>query len=119
MNAMMDSEPVNETDVPAVPPEPQDREDPPTPFDVQPDNELVRAARNGDMAAYDQLIRRYQERVYATIYHMTSNHEDANDLAQETFIKAYSALKSERSRVMPSFDRALDQYFHERESAPS
>jgi len=94
MNAMMDSEPVNETDVPAVPPEPQDREDPPTPFDVQPDNELVRAARNGDMAAYDQLIRRYQERVYATIYHMTSNHEDANDLAQETFIKAYSALKS-------------------------
>ena len=32
---------------------------------------------------------------------------------------AYSALKSERSRVMPSFDRALDQYFHERESAPS
>jgi len=58
------------------------------------DVELVKAARHGDMRAYDQLVQRYQERIYATIYHMTSNHEDANDLAQETFIKAYSALKS-------------------------
>jgi len=39
-------------------------------------------------------VRRYQERIYATIYHMTSNHEDANDLAQDTFIKAFHALKS-------------------------
>src|SRR5579872_2133126 len=56
--------------------------------------ELVRRAREGDMSAYDDLVRRYQERIYATIYHMTSNHEDANDLAQEAFIKAYQALKS-------------------------
>lgn len=55
---------------------------------------LVKRARHGDMAAYDDLVRRYQERIYATIYHMTSNHEDANDLAQEAFIKAYQALKS-------------------------
>src|SRR5262245_13220918 len=55
---------------------------------------LVKRSRRGDMAAYDELIRRYQERIYATIYHMTANHEDANDLAQETFIKAYQALRS-------------------------
>ena len=55
---------------------------------------LVQKARLGDLAAYDELVRRYQERIYATVYHMTSNHEDANDLAQEAFIKAYSALKS-------------------------
>src|SRR5467141_2571210 len=55
---------------------------------------LVQRAKAGDMAAYDSLVRRYQERIYATIYHMTANHEDANDLAQETFIKAYQALKS-------------------------
>jgi RNA polymerase sigma factor (sigma-70 family) len=55
---------------------------------------LVRQAQNGDMPAYDALIQRYQERIYATVYHMTSNHEDANDLAQDTFIKAYQALKS-------------------------
>src|SRR5438132_5421493 len=58
------------------------------------DVELVQRSKKGDMTAYDQLVRRYQERIYATIYHMTSNHEDANDLAQETFIKGYQALKS-------------------------
>jgi RNA polymerase sigma-70 factor (ECF subfamily) len=56
--------------------------------------ELVNRARRGDLAAYDELVRRYQERIYATVYHMTSNHEDANDLAQEAFIKAFQALKS-------------------------
>ena len=56
--------------------------------------ELVRRARKGDLAAYDDLVRRYQERIYATIYHMTANHEDANDLAQEAFIKAFQALRS-------------------------
>ena len=55
---------------------------------------LVRRARHGDLEAYDELIRRYQERIYATIYHMTANHEDANDLAQEAFIKGFQALKS-------------------------
>jgi RNA polymerase sigma factor (sigma-70 family) len=56
--------------------------------------ELVRRAQRGDLEAYDELIKRYQERIYATIYHMTSNHEDANDLAQDAFIKAFQALKS-------------------------
>ena len=55
---------------------------------------LVRRSQQGDLAAYDELVRRYQERIYATLYHMTSNHEDANDLAQETFIKAFQAIKS-------------------------
>ena len=58
------------------------------------DRALVQRAKDGDMAAYDDLVRRYQERVYNTVYHMTANHEDANDLAQEAFIKAYQALKS-------------------------
>ena len=56
--------------------------------------DLVKRAQRGDLQAYDELVKRYQERIYATVYHMTSNHEDANDLAQEAFIKAYSALKS-------------------------
>lgn len=56
--------------------------------------ELVERARQGDLQAYDELVKRYQERIYATVYHMTANHEDANDLAQESFVKAYQALKS-------------------------
>ena len=62
--------------------------------DAPEDQKLVKRAQGGDLEAYDELTRRYQERIYATIYHMTANHEDANDLAQETFIKAYQALKS-------------------------
>jgi RNA polymerase sigma factor (sigma-70 family) len=65
----------------------------PVPEPVQ-EMELVTRARRGELTAYDELVRRYQERIYATIYHMTSNHEDANDLAQEAFIKAFHALKS-------------------------
>ena len=62
---------------------------------VSPDETvLVQRARRGDLEAYDELVQRYQERIYATVYHMTSNHEDANDLAQESFIKAFQALKS-------------------------
>jgi RNA polymerase sigma factor RpoE len=69
---------------------------PSAPATPGPDEEmgLVRRARKGDLAAYDELVRRYQERIYATVYHMTANHEDANDLAQEAFIKAYQALRS-------------------------
>ena len=55
---------------------------------------LARRAQDGDAVAYDTLMRKYQQRIYATVYNMTSNHEDANDLTQETFIKAYQALKS-------------------------
>ncbi len=55
---------------------------------------LVTQAKSGDLEAYDALVRLYQERIYSTIYHMTANHEDANDLAQDAFIKAYQALKS-------------------------
>lgn len=59
-----------------------------------PEDVLVQRARRGDLSAYDDLVKRYQERIYATIYHMTANHEDANDLAQDAFIKAFQALNS-------------------------
>jgi RNA polymerase sigma-70 factor (ECF subfamily) len=59
---------------------------------VTDDAALVQRARANDTAAFDELVERYKSRVYATIYHMTSNHEDANDLAQDTFIRAYKNL---------------------------
>lgn len=58
------------------------------------DLQLVHRAQRGKLEAYEELVKRYRERIYATIYHMTSNHEDANDLAQETLIKGYLALKT-------------------------
>jgi len=74
---------------------PQQRQPKPEVEPVQEEESvLVKRAQRGDMGAYDDLVKRYQERVYATVYHMTSNHEDANDLAQEAFIKGFQALKS-------------------------
>lgn len=65
------------------------------PAATEPDDILlVKQAQAGDLSAFDQLVRRYQDRIYGAVYHMTSNHEDANDLAQEAFIKAFRALPS-------------------------
>lgn len=57
------------------------------------DDQLVRKAKQGDLEAYTELARRYQEKIYRTIMGMTRNHQDADDLAQETFMQAYKALK--------------------------
>jgi RNA polymerase sigma-70 factor (ECF subfamily) len=67
---------------------------PPPAVDETGDRALVQAAQEGDLGAFDELIRRYQERIYGLVYHMTSNHEDANDLAQEAFVKAWKALRN-------------------------
>ena len=58
------------------------------------DEMLVARVQDGDLSAYDYLVQRYKERLYATVYHMTSNHEDANDLVQDAFIKAFKSIKS-------------------------
>ncbi len=54
---------------------------------------LVKKAQQGDMDAYESLVRRYQQRVYALCRRLTGAHQSADDLAQETFIKAYFALE--------------------------
>lgn len=56
------------------------------------DETLVARVQQGDTGAYDHLVLRYKERVYATVYHMTGNHEDANDLVQDAFIKAFQSI---------------------------
>jgi len=56
------------------------------------DNELVERAKRGDVAAYEQLVRRYQESVFRTAYLITRSSADAQDAAQEAFVKAYLAL---------------------------
>ena len=58
------------------------------------EKKVVDRAKNGDMEACDELIQQYQERIYATIYHIISNHEDAADLAQITFIKAIRKINN-------------------------
>jgi RNA polymerase sigma-70 factor (ECF subfamily) len=61
------------------------------------DAALVRAAQVGDQAAFTGIVRRYQRAIYRLAYGLTRNAADADDLAQETFVRAYRAL--ERFRV--------------------
>lgn len=57
-------------------------------------------ARRGDAAAFDLLLRRYQDRVYNLCYRMCSRHEDALDLTQKTLIRAWEALPRFESRAI-------------------
>jgi RNA polymerase sigma-70 factor (ECF subfamily) len=60
------------------------------------DDELLDDARNGSTHAFAELVRRYQGKVAATVIGMLGNCEEANDVAQETFIRFYDALKKFR-----------------------
>ena len=53
---------------------------------------LVTRTQKGDLDAFDFLARKYRERLLSVIYNMTSNREDAADLTQETFVKAFRSI---------------------------
>lgn len=54
--------------------------------------ELVLRSVRGDVDAYDRLVALYQDRIYQVAYRVTSNHEDAWDAAQDTFLNAFRSL---------------------------
>ncbi len=56
------------------------------------DWEVVKRVQAGDVAAFDQLIVKYRERVYSVVYNLCGNREDGADLAQTTFIKAFQSI---------------------------
>ena len=58
----------------------------------QPDFEVIQRVLAGDTAAFDGLVRQYQQEIYRLAYRMTRNAEDAKDLAQEAFVRAYRSL---------------------------
>ncbi|KAF0195088.1 MAG: RNA polymerase sigma-70 factor ECF subfamily [Bacillota bacterium] len=58
------------------------------------DGELISKCKQGDTDAFGQLVDKYQQRVYNITFRMTNNHEDALDLAQESFLRVYRALAS-------------------------
>lgn len=60
--------------------------------------ELVAMAQAGDRLAFSKLVGRYHKRVYNTIYGLVGNREDADDLTQDAFIKAYRSLSKFQNR---------------------
>jgi len=58
------------------------------------DEELVEAFQNGDSSAFDQLVSRWERKIQGAIYRIVGSGEDARDLCQEAFLKAYRGLGS-------------------------
>ncbi len=56
------------------------------------EREAIEACRRGEREAFDRLVERYQRDIYRLCYRYVNDHEDANDLAQEVFIKAWRAI---------------------------
>ena len=64
--------------------------------DTEADNSIVERYLAGDMTAFDELMIRYERQVYRVCYRFVNNRDDAMDLAQEVFIKAFEHLANFR-----------------------
>ena len=72
--------------------------EPGIPAESANDLALVASAQSGDTVAFDTLITKYRQRCFAMIYHMTRHEEDAWDLAQDGFVKAWKSLANFRGQ---------------------
>src|SRR5947199_5309597 len=60
--------------------------------------DLVKRCQNGESGAFDELVTRYRTRVFGMIYNMVHNEQDAWDLAQDSFVKAWKSIGRFRGR---------------------
>jgi RNA polymerase sigma-70 factor (ECF subfamily) len=60
--------------------------------EVDDDREAILACQKGDRTAFDRLVERHQREIYRLCFRYVNNHEDASDLAQDAFVKAYKAI---------------------------
>jgi len=61
-------------------------------FETASDEELAMDAQTGNLDAYDEIVRRYQERIWSFLYKFCPHQSELEDLVQDTFIKAYNNL---------------------------
>ncbi len=65
-------------------------------FNKEGDRELVAEFKNGNTKVFDELMSRYSVRLYQTAYGLLSNHHDAEEVVQDTFVRAFRGLKQFR-----------------------
>ena len=63
------------------------------PVEIHPDIALVERAKAGDTAAFEVLVRQYERQIFRTAQHITQNREDAEDITQDVFFKAFQKLE--------------------------
>ena len=57
---------------------------------------LIERCKRGDLAAFNDLVRKYEKQVYNFAYRLTGNYDDANDVAQDAFLRVFNAIGSFR-----------------------
>jgi RNA polymerase sigma-70 factor (ECF subfamily) len=63
------------------------------------DEALVARSKNGDIDAFEELVSCYERKIYNVAYRLMGNHEDANDLAQEAFLRAFQSISNFRGEA--------------------
>lgn len=71
----------------------------PSPQEARREADWIRRAKEGNREAFDQLVRAHFARVYSLLFRLVGNHEDAEDLAQECFVRAWKALSWYRAEA--------------------
>ena len=66
-------------------------------FDELLDHEVVESCQTGNRAAFEELVKRYQKRVFGLLYQLAPEWRDLNDLSQEAFIRVYRGIKNLRN----------------------
>lgn len=66
--------------------------------DRDTDQLLVEQCQGGDMAAFDDLVLRYKDRIYNVVFRFLGHHEDAQDVVQEVFVRAYRGIQDFQGR---------------------
>lgn len=61
---------------------------------LEVERELIRKAKQGNLYPFEQLVKKYQKNMYRLAFRMTKDHDSADDLAQETFVKAFTSIGS-------------------------
>ena len=61
-----------------------------------PDSLLIQRSRAGDLDAFEELVKRYEGKVYTVAYRYSGHHEDAKDILQNVFLRVYHSLASFR-----------------------
>lgn len=67
-------------------------------FEDYSDNDLINAAKDGDEAAFAEIVRRYRDKLTNYLYRILRDYEEAVDLAQESFVRVYFAMDRYHSR---------------------
>jgi RNA polymerase sigma-70 factor, ECF subfamily len=70
-----------------------------TPFPRQPAHDLIQRCQNGERAAQYQLYQEYKDRVFGIVYRMANNPQDAEDLAQQVFVRVFQKIDTFRGQA--------------------